>query len=137
MNTKLALHYSFQTFIFQFFTPNLTMESSHPISEDILSQQQELETRPAQIDTRTTIEQQEEQAEPQAIAHDAETGEAVLIERSRSNFSYTGNELRQRNVINKEVIKPAPTKTTASTITDNYKDDSNHNGGGFYECNIW
>ncbi|KAL0136066.1 hypothetical protein V8B55DRAFT_1552664 [Mucor lusitanicus] len=112
------------------------MESSHPISEDISSQQQELETRPAQIDTRTTIEQQEEQAEPQAIAHDAETGEAVLIERSRSNFSYTGNELRQRNVINKEVIKPAPMKTTASTITDNYKDDSNHNGGGFYECNI-
>ncbi|KAL9542215.1 hypothetical protein MBANPS3_008725 [Mucor bainieri] len=111
------------------------MESSHPISEDLTSQQ-ELEIRSPQIDTRTTIEQQEEHAEPQAIAHDADAGEAILIERSRSNFSYTGNELRQRNVLNKEAIKPAPTKTTASTITDNYKDDSNHNGGGFYECNI-
>lgn len=136
MNTKLALHCPFQTFISQFFTPNLTMESSHPISEDT-SLQQELETRPTQIDTRTTVEQQEEEAGPQAIAHTVETGEAILIERSRSNFSYTGNELRQRNVINKETIKPAPTKTTATTITDNYKDDSNHNGGGFYECNIW
>lgn len=112
------------------------MESSHPILEDI-SPQQELETTSTQTDTRTTIEQQEEEAEPQAIAHDVETGEAILIERSRSNFSYSGNELRQRNVINKETIKPTPTKTTTATITDNYKDDSNHNGGGFYECNIW
>lgn len=112
------------------------MESSQPILEGI-SPQTETERTLAQTDTRTTIEREEEQeVEPQAIAHDSETGEAILIERSRSNFSYTGNELRQRNVINKETIKPAPTKTTAA-ITDNYKDDANYNGGGFYECNIW
>jgi hypothetical protein len=114
------------------------MESSQPILTGI-SPQIETETTSTQTDTRTTIDREEEndeEVEPQAIAHDSETGEAILIERSRSNFAYTENELRQRNVINKETIKPAPTKTTTS-VTDNYKDDANYNGGGFYECNIW
>ncbi|KAI9478780.1 MAG: hypothetical protein EXX96DRAFT_572265 [Benjaminiella poitrasii] len=42
------------------------------------------------------------------------------------------NELRQRNVTNKE----NSIVTTTTTPTDNYKDDINSNGGGFYECNI-
>lgn len=44
----------------------------------------------------------------------------------------TENELRQRNV-----AKPTPTTNETTSIADNYKDDINHNGGGFYECNIW
>lgn len=108
------------------------MESSQPPSEEF-SPQPETEATSLQTDTRTTIEQQQE---PQNIAHDSETEQSLLFERSRSNFSYTGNELRQRNIINKETVRPTPTKTT-SIIADNYKDDSNHNGGGFYECNIW
>lgn len=51
--------------------------------------------------------------------------------------SLAENELRQRNV-STVVTKSTPTTTTtATTITDNYKNDLNHNGGGFYECNIW
>lgn len=68
---------------------------------------------------------------------DSETGEPVLIERTRHSFSYTANELRQRNSF-KESSSTAekPTKTTPAS-TDNYKDDCYSNGGGFYECNIW
>ncbi|KAI7900768.1 uncharacterized protein BX663DRAFT_516460 [Cokeromyces recurvatus] len=42
----------------------------------------------------------------------------------------TVNELRQRHVPNKD-----NTNVTLKA-TDNYKDDVNSNGGGFYECNI-
>lgn len=65
---------------------------------------------------------------------DAETGEPILIERTRHGFSYTANELRQRNNFKEPVEKP--TKTSPAS-TDNYKDDCYSNGGGFYECNIW
>lgn len=80
----------------------------------------------------TTIEEvqdeQQQGASSNIVSHDSETGETILIERSRNNFSYTKNELRQRNT----------SKTSdAATIDDNYKNDVNNNGGGFYECNIW
>lgn len=65
---------------------------------------------------------------------DAESGEPILIERTRHSFSYTANELRQRNSFKESAEKPTKTSPVS---TDNYKDDSYSNGGGFYECNIW
>lgn len=67
---------------------------------------------------------------------DSETGEPILIERTRHSFSFTANELRQRNNFKESSSAEAPTKTIPVT-TDNYKDDCYSNGGGFYECNIW
>lgn len=64
--------------------------------------------------------------------------DAIPIERTRHNFSYTANELRQRSVAKESIKHETPTKTTAAdTFSTNFKDDFNHNGGGFYECNIW
>ncbi|KAI8334089.1 hypothetical protein EDC96DRAFT_17445 [Choanephora cucurbitarum] len=49
-------------------------------------------------------------------------------ERTRQSLPYTANELRQRNVANKQ------TTTTTTTTTTMVMDEAN--GGGFYECNI-
>lgn len=97
------------------------------------------------LSTRTTIEEQVEAEEQHDSVSDlapisaTTREEPILVERTRHSFSYTANELRQRNVTTTN--KEAPTKTTTTHTTthvhDNYKDDSNHNGGGFYECNIW
>jgi CRISPR/Cas system CSM-associated protein Csm4 (group 5 of RAMP superfamily) len=93
------------------------------------------------INRATTIEEEvEEPTEPHTDSL-TET-EPLLVERSRHSFSYTANELRQRNVNSSTTttIKETPTKTTTTTthvIHDNYKDDHSYNGGGFYECNIW
>jgi hypothetical protein len=46
-------------------------------------------------------------------------------------LSQTSPGLRHRGT-----TRPTPTPT-AAVFTDNYKDDLNFNGGGFYECNIW
>lgn len=92
----------------------LKIHFSHQAMDDTNTEQE--------TTTRTTIEQVPDEQDQDLITHDSETGEAILIERTRHEFSYTKNELRSRNT---------------TTVTDNYKDDVHHNGGGFYECNIW
>ncbi|GAA5798515.1 hypothetical protein HPULCUR_003919 [Helicostylum pulchrum] len=64
------------------------------------------------------------------------TQEQVPIERTRQSFSHNANELRQRNGFKETPPKETSQKETTYTTTDNYKDDSCSNGGGFYECNI-
>ncbi|KAI7893789.1 uncharacterized protein EV154DRAFT_132561 [Mucor mucedo] len=95
------------------------MDNSLPTEDSSSSTENIQSPEPAETGDRTTI--------------DAETGEPILIERTRHSFSYTANELRQRNSYKESVEKP--TKTSPAT-TDNYKDDCYSNGGGFYECNI-
>jgi hypothetical protein len=106
------------------FYPNKNMDNDNT-TDNILEEEP----------TRTTMEEvQDEQDNRDTVSRDSETGEAILIERSRQNFSFTKNELRQRNT--SSTTKEEPSSSTA-IMSDNYKDDVNHNGGGFYECNIW
>lgn len=91
------------------------------------AQQAETSSSAENINDTTVIEEVE-------TSEDTGMGEFIDIERTSQNFSCTANQLRQRN------LKKVPVKTeteTQSTFTTNYTDDSNHNGGGFYECNIW
>jgi hypothetical protein len=87
-------------------------------------------------DTRTTISE-----EPIAQVNNSHANESIeepiSIEPTRTTVSCTTNELRQRNVSKDHAPTITQTATTTTTTTDNYKDDSNYNGGGFYECNIW
>ncbi|KAG2237302.1 hypothetical protein BDF21DRAFT_442930 [Thamnidium elegans] len=64
------------------------------------------------------------------------TQEQAPVERTTQSFSYNANELRQRNGFKETSQKETSQKETTYTTTDNYKDDSCSNGGGFYECNI-
>jgi hypothetical protein len=66
------------------------------------------------------------------------TEQPIAIEPTRTTVSITStNELRQRNVGKDHAATITQTGAAATMTADNYKDDSNYNGGGFYECNIW
>ncbi|KAI8098107.1 uncharacterized protein B0P05DRAFT_582470 [Gilbertella persicaria] len=72
----------------------------------------------------------QEQLSP-SLSTTLEEETAIPLERTRHNFSYTANELRQRNVMtaNKQTATKTETTTTTTILEDS-------NGGGFYECNI-
>lgn len=88
-------------------------------------------------DTRTTSS--EETVTQVDSSHNGEsTEEPVLLEPTRTTVSYTTtNELRQRNIGKDHAPTVTQTATATNTTTDDYKDGSNYNGDGFYECNIW
>jgi hypothetical protein len=101
-------------------TPTIAEAEAEPLADSSHS---------AENPYRTTMTEEEEQeaSTTENITHDTETGEPILIERTRSNFSYNSNDLKQRS---KEKEKEKET----SSAND---DEHNNNGGGFYECNIW
>jgi hypothetical protein len=99
-----------------------------------LSQEEQVNSS---TDTRTPIS--EETTTRVDSSHTSESIERPISnEPTRTTVSFTDtNELRQRNVGKDHAPTITQTATATTTTTGNYKDDSNYNGGGFYECNIW